>query len=399
MRAEKHRITNVNSVIYISSTVPAEEYRIFLGDSEKTDQQAQKFHRAMMGGLLQNGYRVCAVSYRTGLSEEAFKSAGLSKSTEAQPIYHLLKSKGSGMYNRLHVCAESYRLICKELKKDSSAVVIADVLNISVASGAAFAAIRYHRPRVGIVTDVPGIYSKAGFNSLISMIQISLFSHYIFLTEAMSKVLNRKEKPYAVMEGLYYSTTEDKEMHQPDNTSFTVLYAGALDEKYGIKTMIDAVSAVNVRNFELHIFGTGDYVEQIKEAAQRNSCIRYFGVRENAEVIDAEKGASLLLNPRSKKELFTKYSFPSKTIEYMSTGIPVLMQDLPGMPAEYKEYVYLYSDDQEQALAKAINYIGGIPIDERLAKGSRAKKFILTKKNAAAQVSKVMSELGLFSNK
>ena len=45
------------------------------------------------------------------------------------------------------------------------------------------------------------------------------------------------------------------------------------------------------------------------------------------------------MNPRSADAEYTKYSFPSKTIEYLATGVPVVMNRLPGIPEEYEYFV------------------------------------------------------------
>ena len=52
-----------------------------------------------------------------------------------------------------------------------------------------------------------------------------------------------------------------------------------------------------------------------------------------------ELKATLLVNPRPTTEEFTIYSFPSKNMEYMASGTPLLTTKLPGMPEEYHQYV------------------------------------------------------------
>ena len=38
------------------------------------------------------------------------------------------------------------------------------------------------------------------------------------------------------------------------------------------------------------------------------------------------------VNPRQNNEEFTKYSFPSKTMEYLASGVPVVAYKLDGIP-------------------------------------------------------------------
>ena len=110
----------------------------------------------------------------------------------------------------------------------------------------------------------------------------------------------------------------------------------------------------------------------------------------NDIVIQAELEADLLINPRPTHEEFTRYSFPSKNMEYMATGTPVLTTDLPGMPEEYKQYVYLLKDETEDGVCQALIQIFKEPDKERSEKGKKAKRFVMEKKNNVRQAKKVV---------
>lgn len=64
-----------------------------------------------------------------------------------------------------------------------------------------------------------------------------------------------------------------------------------------------------------------------------------------------------------------KYSFPSKTMEYMSTGTPVLTTVLPGMPKEYHPYVYLLEEETADAIAEKLGQIFAQPAEALFEKG------------------------------
>lgn len=65
--------------------------------------------------------------------------------------------------------------------------------------------------------------------------------------------------------------------------------------------------------------------------------------------------ATLLVNSRFTIEEFTKYSFPSKNMEYMASGTPLLTTKLPGMPQEYYPYVFLFDEETIDGYADAIS--------------------------------------------
>ena len=64
---QKEEATSKKNIIYVSSMLPVELYGKEIDNSDKTDQQAQKFHRALVHGLIANQYKVIPLSYRRGL--------------------------------------------------------------------------------------------------------------------------------------------------------------------------------------------------------------------------------------------------------------------------------------------------------------------------------------------
>lgn len=365
----------MNNIIYVSATVPESLYQKQLPLDDKTDQQGQKFNRGVMKGFVENGFTVHAVCYRKNIvtDKTIFIENGIN--------WHILNCK-----NNKIAFIKSIIEVHKLLKAYNNTYVFCDVLNMSVAAGAIIATKR--KKCIGIVTDVPGIYNS-GINALINRLFIKKYSGYIFLTKAMNEFLNPKNKPYCIMEGLYEGGSS-KITTTNNSQTFVIVYAGSLHKQYGIETLINAFRSMNNDDMELHLFGAGDYVEEIKKITDSN--IIYHGVKDNIEVIEAEKKSDLLVNPRSKKELFTQYSFPSKTIEYMATGTPVLMQKLPGMPEEYCKYVFLY-DDSVECLQAAILEIKKMPKKLRQEKGENARTFIIENKNTKMQITKVINSV------
>jgi hypothetical protein len=57
--------------------------------------------------------------------------------------------------------------------------------------------------------------------------------------------------------------------------------------------------------------------------------------------------ADVLVNPRPNNEEYTKYSFPSKNIEYLMTGKPVVGYMLDGMPPIYKEFMFVIPKEKK----------------------------------------------------
>jgi glycosyltransferase involved in cell wall biosynthesis len=219
-------------------------------------------------------------------------------------------------------------------------------------------------------------------------------SSYVFLTEQMNPLLNPKGKPYIVMEGLVDSTLENASNELADKAGRKiVMYAGALREAYGLKNLVEGFRAYENDEAQLWIFGDGDYRDEIQRNAEQDPRIKFGGAIHLSEVVKKEHQVSLLINPRPVEKEFTQYSFPSKNMEYMVSGTPILTTRLPGMPQEYYEYVYTIDGDTAVDITVALEEVFSHSEKELHEKGKKAKEFVLTRKNNIIQSKRIMELL------
>lgn len=216
------------------------------------------------------------------------------------------------------------------------------------------------------------------------------FDGYVFLSEYMKEHIPTKSDNYVVVEGIYSDDLSvENESHVADNTK-KIVYTGTLAERYGIMNLVKAFTLIPDSNMRLVIIGRGEAVPKIKEAAQKELRIIYLGQLPREEVLQIQRQSSLLVNPRTSEGEFTKYSFPSKTMEYLASGIPTILNKLPGIPDEYYEYSFQPDNESVDALRKKMVEILKLPDDEQKDFGSKAKAFILTEKNPRSQVKKLI---------
>jgi glycosyltransferase involved in cell wall biosynthesis len=166
-----------------------------------------------------------------------------------------------------------------------------------------------------------------------------------------------------------------------------VLYAGALFEKYGVRNLVDGFIEADLPDCELWLFGNGEMEGWLNSLNHDN--VKYLGVAQNTEVVAHEIEATLLVNPRPSTEEFTKYSFPSKNMEYMMSGTPVLTCRLPGMPDEYLDYVYIARDESAKGFAEALTEIMSKDARELHEMGQKAKRFAASEKSNMRQAQKI----------
>jgi len=130
--------------------------------------------------------------------------------------------------------------------------------------------------------------------------------------------------------------------------------------------------------------------DEIINAAEKDSRITFYGYVSKEKASELQQKATVLVNPRQNNDEFTKYSFPSKTMEYMASGKPVIMYKLDGIPAEYDEFLFYPASDSAKSLAESITNICEKTSEERFKLGERARNFVLNEKNGSKQAEKIL---------
>ncbi len=213
---------------------------------------------------------------------------------------------------------------------------------------------------------------------------------FVLLTEYMKDIIEIKDRPYIVVEGII-DETEFVKSNQIINDTKKIVYTGTLNEKFGIMNLINAFHLVKDKNIELIICGTGECRDKIIEFTKIDNRIKYLGQVSVLESKQIQYNADLLVNPRQNNEEYTKYSFPSKNIEYLITGNPVIGYKLEGIPDDYDRYIYYVSDNTVESLANSINKIINLNKDFVKKNGSETIKFLLKNKNCEITVKKILN--------
>ena len=112
---------------------------------------------------------------------------------------------------------------------------------------------------------------------------------------------------------------------------------------------------------------------------------------EYKEALKIQSEAGVLVNPRPADEEYTKYSFPSKNLEYMLWNKPVAVFKLSGIPDEYDDVLIYFSDKSPEKMAEVINGIFEKPEEELLKIGKRTTEFAVNNKNNIKQTAKILS--------
>lgn len=219
---------------------------------------------------------------------------------------------------------------------------------------------------------------------------------YVLLSEHMKEKLPLNGKPWVLMEGIYDSSIIHKNLIR--NKNKVVFYGGSLSKRYGIMNLLNAFSEIHDENYRLWICGDGDCKEEVLKMAENDSRIKYWGIVSHNEVLALQQQATVLVNPRSSTGDYTKYSFPSKTMEYLASGTPTIMCHLPAIPEEYDQYLFYISEETPDGIKKKIVEVCEKPQQERDEFGNKASLFIKEKKNSYSQSKKVSDMINRYIN-
>lgn len=226
---------------------------------------------------------------------------------------------------------------------------------------------------------------------------LSCADSFVLLCEKMKGKLPVGDKPYIVLEGVFNSDSEgfengigSEKVREKANVLF---YSGAVDKRNGILLLLDAFSLIKAPGYKLIICGDGSDRDAVIAAQEKDHRIEYKGQISRDRILKLQREATLLINPRPPIEEFTKYSFPSKMMEYLASATPVLTYRLPGIPKEYFQFCYVIEDINPLSLATRIVEV--CTLDEKilLKKGRIAQNFILENKNPQVQVSRLLNML------
>ena len=217
------------------------------------------------------------------------------------------------------------------------------------------------------------------------------FDGFVYVSELMKEQIG-EEKPYCVVECMY-NTAENFLEPQRQGKEKIIFYSGKLHAKFGAKHLVDAFMLTSNKDLRLQICGNGDSEDYIREMSQKDKRIEFLGQLVRTDVMNYQSKASLLINPRMPEGRFTRYSFPSKNMQYLASGVPTLIYKLPGIPAEYYDYCFALGEEDlsKERLAEEMEQIFMHSDEELHAIGEKARQWVVNTKNEKAQCKKMIS--------
>jgi glycosyltransferase involved in cell wall biosynthesis len=235
-------------------------------------------------------------------------------------------------------------------------------------------------------------------DNLFVLILIKTASAFILLNSNMREKLKIDDRPILIMEGIFNSTRLKINPINDNCGSRIIMYSGNLNLSDGVMDLLEAFKSIADDKYLLWITGKGNSLDMILKASQSDPRIKYWPALGNQELFSLLQRATLLVNPLKSENPKTQFFFPSKTIEYMASGVPVLMHSLPCLPKEYTPYLFFFNDMTIIGMKNRIQEICEMSFEFRLDFGKRAQDFIFKYKSPDFQCKIILDMLNCLFN-
>ena len=219
----------------------------------------------------------------------------------------------------------------------------------------------------------------------------SKIDKYVLLTKYMVEKIPEAQDNNIVVEGIAKVSKIDYVKKRNDIKQIS--YTGGLHDFVGIREFVDAFMKTDDPSYRLVICGSGENEKYIKEKCKIDNRIVYKGNVTRDEAVKIQMESLVVVNPRRPDSLITRYSFPSKTMEYLSSMTPMIGYHLEGIPEEYYDYMYTPKDLSKDSMTQLINEVLNLPLENLEERAKDARSFIVNNKSSYSQVKRILGFL------
>lgn len=206
---------------------------------------------------------------------------------------------------------------------------------------------------------------------------------------AAEKYLCNQE--YIVVEGGIVGEkckSELSKVFEYDSRERTIVYSGALVEYNGIRELLRCMELVQT-DVVLEVYGNGPLKSYVEQVANSNKKVKYMGNVTNEKMLEIQRKAYALINPRPIEDPISKVTFPSKIFEYLLSGTVVLSTKLNGFSEEYYDKMIWFEEDNAESMAKTVDSVMRMPTFELSEMAENAREFVISEKTWEKQGKKI----------
>lgn len=216
-----------------------------------------------------------------------------------------------------------------------------------------------------IVYEVEEIYSYAQETVLEEKVEeeiefLQCADKYLFCSELLEERVNRRKRPYKIVEGYYKYSKADVDGFM--DGKIHCVYGGIIDKvKGGAFRAVEAAKYLP-NNYVIHILGFGnstELVERINQTKNERRCeVIYEGKLNGSEYINFISKCDIGLSLMTMREDINSTAFPSKLVLYMACGLQVVACRVKVLEiSKLSKALNFYDTDSPEEIARVIQKI------------------------------------------
>ena len=360
------------NILVFSSAMRESDFALYQEEAKiKPNPSNQNFYYKLIKALAINN-NVSVVSHRP-LVKGMFKRGYLERDT--------MMDGNIKFYYTLNRCEKTFKLFQEKQSIEKSAkqeiedfmsedfIIITDTLRLNLLKAAKKIAKQYDVKIVGMLTDNPfNLSSGSPFIKKTLVNQASDLDGYLSLTNGLVEIYNDNAPSY-VFEGLVMEESEGKK-----DPIFNYFYfGGSLYERYGVKNLVDAFHNSNIKA-KLVIAGSGPLDSYIEQLANDDYRILYLSQLSKEKNIAYMRNSIANINPRPLDPKMDNESVPSKLLEYLSIGTPVISTKFPRLFSTFKDDIHWIEGNTVDSMKIALESYNIANQEEYLKKAATARR-------------------------
>lgn len=392
-------MNNKDNIIFIGYIVPLENTSSYSGISIA----GNKMQNSILKHLYNtNDYNISIISIRPNASFPRDKRIFVRKNNSL--IYNSIPVTEIGYINvpllkQLTQCRNVFKVLKKQIKSiKNKCIVFTFNMFPPIGIPAIKVQEKYKTQVVAFLADLPiddavdrSLISRLldnSFNSITER-QISKLKNAIALNLNAIKTYAPNSK-YLVIDGGI--ELDENTKYVVTNKENYIMYCGSLNKYSGVLTLCQAMEYVK-DDVLLYIYGQGELKEQVLEYSNKDNRIKYNGLVPNSIIIEKQKKAKLLINPRPVNDQISMVTFPSKIFEYMLSGTPIVSTKLSGFSSEYDDKL-IFCGDSAKDIGHCIDKTLSLPKTKLDNIGKKAFEYVIKEKTWENQINKIVKFIG-----
>ncbi|NQW17623.1 MAG: glycosyltransferase family 4 protein [Chloroflexi bacterium] len=181
--------------------------------------------------------------------------------------------------------------------------------------------------------------------------------------------------------------------------SKTILFTGAMNKWAGVDYLVSAFSTLDRTDIRLQLCGPGEPTAETRQTIASDRRIEFLGLVSEARLRELSFAADVFANPRPSHIPGNESNFPSKILEYLTYGKPIISTITPGISPEYQNILIHVTEETDAGLSEAISRAVDLSPEEQEAIYCHSSSLIEGSKTRESQAGRLIewmkSELGI----